>query len=90
MDNNEVKSAVETLGKTFESFKKANDERLVQIEKKGSSDPITEDKLSKIDAELDKFADKSKWQDLKLIYLDLTLVKVHELNQCKRKFTING
>ena len=60
MDNNEVKSAVETLGKTFESFKKANDERLVQIEKKGSSDPITEDKLSIIDAELDKFADVEK------------------------------
>ena len=60
MDNKEVKSAVETLGKTFESFKKANDERLVQIEKKGSSDPITEEKLSKIDAELDKFADVEK------------------------------
>ena len=27
MDNNEVKSAVETLGKTFESFKNANDEK---------------------------------------------------------------
>jgi hypothetical protein len=29
MDNNEVKSAVESLGKTFESFKQANDERLI-------------------------------------------------------------
>ena len=35
MDNNEVKSAVETLGKTFESFKNTNDERLKQIEAKG-------------------------------------------------------
>ena len=32
MDNNEVKSAIETLGKTFESFKKTNDERLKQVE----------------------------------------------------------
>ena len=60
MDNNEVKSAVETLGKTFESFKNTNDERLKQIEAKGSSDPITEEKLSKIESDLDKFADMEK------------------------------
>ena len=60
MDNNEVKSAVETLGKTFESFKETNDERLKQIEAKGSSDPITENKLSKIEADLDKVADMEK------------------------------
>ena len=56
MDNNEVKSAVETLGKTFESFKSTNDERLKQIEAKGSSDPITEEKLSKIEKDLDKYS----------------------------------
>ena len=60
MDNNEVKSAVETLGKTFESFKETNDERLKQIEAKGSSDPITENKLSKIEKDLDKVADMEK------------------------------
>ena len=60
MDNNEVKSAVETLGKTFESFKSTNDERLKQIEAKGSSDPITEEKLSKIESDLDKYADMEK------------------------------
>ena len=60
MDNNEVKSAVETLGKTFESFKNTNDERLKQIEAKGSSDPITEEKLSKIESDLDKYADMEK------------------------------
>jgi len=60
MDNNEVKSAVETLGKTFESFKNTNDERLKQIEAKGSSDPITEEKLSKIEKDLDKYADMEK------------------------------
>tara|TARA_R110000803_G_scaffold32023_7_gene70923 strand:- start:5241 stop:6452 length:1212 start_codon:yes stop_codon:yes gene_type:complete len=60
MDNNEVKSAVESLGKTFESFKKANDERLTQVEAKGTADPVTEAKLSKIEADLDKFADMEK------------------------------
>jgi HK97 family phage major capsid protein len=57
MDNNEVKTAVETLGKTFESFKEANDERLAQVEAKGSADPVTEAKLSKIEKDMDKFAD---------------------------------
>jgi HK97 family phage major capsid protein len=57
MDNNEVKTAVETLGKTFESFKQANDERLAQVEAKGTADPVTEAKLSKIEKDMDKFAD---------------------------------
>mgnify|MGYP003114967688 FL=1 len=60
MDNNEVKSAVDSLGKTFETFKSTNDERLKQIEAKGSSDPITEEKLSKIEKDLDKVADMEK------------------------------
>ena len=60
MDNNEVKSAVETLGKTFESFKNTNDERLKQIEAKGSADSITEDKLKKIEADLDKYSEMEK------------------------------
>ena len=57
MDNNEVKSAVETLGKTFEAFKETNDKRIKEIESKGSADPIVEEKLSKIEADLDKFSD---------------------------------
>ena len=57
MDNNEVKSAVETLGKTFEAFKETNDKRIKEIESKGSADPIVEDKLKKIEADLDKFSD---------------------------------
>ena len=60
MENQEVKSAVETLGKTFESFKEVNDKRLNEIEAKGKADPVTEDKLSKIEKDLDKFADMEK------------------------------
>jgi len=60
MDNQEVKSAVETLGKTFESFKEVNNKRLDEIESKGKADPITEDKLKKIEKDLNKFADVEK------------------------------
>lgn len=47
-------SAIDALHAGFEEFKKANDERLAQIEKKGSADVVTEAKLQKIEAELEK------------------------------------
>lgn len=53
-DIKQAVSAVETLHKGFEEFKKANDERLAQIEKKGSADVVTEAKLAKIEADLQK------------------------------------
>jgi len=46
--------AVESLNRGFEEFKKANDERLSQIEKKGTSDVVTETKLAQIEADLQK------------------------------------
>ena len=105
MDNNEVKSAVETLGKTFESFKETNDERLKQIEAKGSADPITEEKLSKIEKDLDRIADMEKSMKvasestkanqeamarLETIVSRPDFGKVHQLNQNKDKYLING
>lgn len=57
MDNQEVKSAIESLGKTFEAFKETNDKRLKEVEKKGTADPVTDDKLSKIEKDLDKLED---------------------------------
>ena len=47
-------SAIDALHAGFEEFKKANDERLAQIEKKGSADVVTEAKLAKIEADLEK------------------------------------
>ena len=47
-------AAVESINRAFEEFKKANDDRLAQIEKKGASDVITEDKLRKIEDDLQK------------------------------------
>jgi HK97 family phage major capsid protein len=46
--------AVDALHAGFEEFKKANDERLAQIEKKGTVDAVTEAKLAKIEADLEK------------------------------------
>lgn len=46
--------AVDALHAGFEEFKKANDERLAQIEKKGSADVVTEAKLRKIEEDLEK------------------------------------
>ena len=51
----QVKTAVEAMAGAFEEFKKVNDDRLAQIEAKGSADALTETKLAKIEADLDKF-----------------------------------
>ncbi len=49
MDNLEVKQAITQLHTSFDEFKKANDARLKEVEKKGAADPVTEEKLSKLD-----------------------------------------
>jgi len=53
-DVKKVSEAIEALNRGFDEFKKTNDERLAQIEKKGSADPVTEAKLAKIEADLEK------------------------------------
>ena len=53
----EVKNAVDAMAGAFEEFKKANDERLAQIEEKGAADSLVEGKLAAIEKELDKFGD---------------------------------
>ena len=57
LDNNEVKSAVEGLGKAFEEFKHTHQEELKQIKAKGSADVITSDKLKRIEKSLDDLED---------------------------------
>jgi len=51
----QVKTAVEAMAGAFEEFKKVNDDRLAQIEAKGSADPLVEEKLAKIEGDLDRF-----------------------------------
>ena len=48
----EVKKVVDPLMTGFEEFKKTNDQRLAEIEKKGVADPLTLEKLNRIEADL--------------------------------------
>lgn len=48
----ELKEAIEKIGKTYEEYKKTNDERLSQLEKKGVVDPLVTEKLERLDAKM--------------------------------------
>lgn len=50
----EAKAAVDALNTAFAEFKTANDQRLRQIEAKGVSDPLIQQKLDKINADIEK------------------------------------
>ncbi len=50
----EVRDALDEFMGAFESFKEANDERLDEIEKKLVADPVTEDKVERINRALDR------------------------------------
>jgi len=54
---NEIMQAVEAVKQVnvaFEEFKRTNDARLSEIEKKGAADPLLEEKLKRIEADLDR------------------------------------
>jgi HK97 family phage major capsid protein len=53
-DNAKLLEAIEQQGKAFADFKSANDVRLAEIEKKGSADPVTEQKVKTLSDELIK------------------------------------
>jgi len=53
----DIKTAVEGIAVAFEEFKATNDARLAEIEKKGASDPLVDEKLKNIEADLDRFED---------------------------------
>lgn len=59
MDIEEIKSAVDSavtpVMSAFEEFKQTNDARLAELESKGASDPIIDDKLSKIEKTLSSY-----------------------------------
>jgi len=44
----EISKVIDTLGRDFEEFKKANDERIKQVEEKGQADPILVEKVDKL------------------------------------------
>jgi HK97 family phage major capsid protein len=54
-DASDMKKLAETIDRiatAFEEYKRTNDQRLAEIKTKGSADPLLEEKLRKVDAEL--------------------------------------
>jgi HK97 family phage major capsid protein len=49
----QVKDALDKLGKSFAEYQAKNDQRLVEIEKTGKADPLTEETLTKLNAQID-------------------------------------
>jgi len=56
---NDIRSAVYDLGRAFEAFKEANDQRLREIERRGSADPLTEMKVNRLNAEITRAMDSA-------------------------------
>lgn len=54
----ETKEAIENLTSSFETFKAVNDQRLKELEEKGSTDVLTEEKLGCINADIDRLQQK--------------------------------
>lgn len=65
-DQDEIKSLIMDQGKAFEAFKEANDTRLKEIEKKGSEDAVTADKVARIDSALNDLAEAKEAVERKL------------------------
>ena len=57
IDMNEVHAATDTLARAFEEYKGVNDQRLLEIERRGSSDVLLNDKLGRMDQALNKMQD---------------------------------
>lgn len=53
MEQNEVKSAVDAIGRAFEEFKQTNDAKLKALEAKGVADPLLQTKIDKLNADID-------------------------------------
>lgn len=71
-DTPELKTAIGGLNKAFEDFKKKNDERLKEIEKRGAADAVTEQAVKNLEAEIQKKQDEvSKAQDEQKKRIDL-------------------
>ncbi|HEU0117872.1 MAG TPA: phage major capsid protein [Alphaproteobacteria bacterium] len=57
IEMSEVRSATETLARAFEEYKSVNDQRLIEIERKGSADILFDDKLSRMDNAINNLQD---------------------------------
>ena len=92
----ELKEAVEGIGKAFEEFKDAHQEKIAQIEKKGEADPLTEEKLKKIEnrnGEIVISREKAKraksWKKMEKAFESKEEVKGIIISKCKGGFIVD-
>ena len=52
----DIKNAIQEMGKTFEEFKKVNDQRIESIEK-GEGTAYVDEKLANLEAKMDSYED---------------------------------
>lgn len=57
IEMSEVRSATETLGRAFEEYKSVNDQRLNDIERRGTADVLLNEKLGRMDDSINKLQD---------------------------------
>lgn len=57
MELKEIKDILDAQGKAFEEFKKANDERMAEMAKKGAADPVLTEKVDKLNAEISRLGE---------------------------------
>lgn len=81
----ETAKAVTSLMTAFEEFKTTNDQRLKQIETKGAADPVTVDKLDKIEAKLTSFEDINQKLTLEAKAREKTETELKALNDAFAK-----
>lgn len=60
MTTTDIRSAVYDLGRAFEAFKDANDQRLREIERGGKADPLTDMKVNRLNADIARAADAAE------------------------------
>ena len=75
----EIKSVIDNLNSTFENFKSENTKRLDEIEKKGSADPILEEKVGKMADDISKMAEAKQKIELQEKNLADAQVKLDNL-----------
>src|SRR4051812_25331582 len=57
IDLSEVRNATDGLARTFEDYKSVNDQRLAELERRGSADVLLDDKLSRMDQHINRLQD---------------------------------
>lgn len=72
---NDIRSAVYDLGRAFESFKDANDQRLREIERRGHADPMTEMKVNRLNNEITRAIDAADSAKKRIDQIETSLAR---------------